>query len=93
MDATTRDPSSRDGPSEVASLEVREGYEFRFLRTSPGFVRWAVPAEPGISGTRRFCVDARGVVLQYYPGDTWSDPVAPEADCPPAGVPVDAPHR
>ena len=81
------------GPSEVSPYEVRSGYELRFLRTSDGFVRWAVPHDQGVSGTRRFCVDARGVVLQYRPGDAWTEPAAPEAHCPPSGVPVDAPDR
>lgn len=85
--------TERLGPSQVSAGEVRDGYEFRVERTSGGFARWAVPSEQGISGTRRFCVDARGVVFEYHPGDAWTDPAPPEARCPPSGVPIDRPDR
>jgi hypothetical protein len=53
-----------------------------------GFAYWASPATPGSTGTRRFCVEETGVVLEYTLDDPWTPPTAEEPRCPESGRPV-----
>ncbi len=50
-----------------------------------GFVYWASPANPGVTGNRRFCVDETGMVRAYRLDDTWTPPSGAEPRCPAAG--------
>jgi hypothetical protein len=47
-----------------------------------------VPANPGVSGNRRFCVDDTGVVLEYAIDAPFSPPTYAQRHCPENGTPL-----
>jgi hypothetical protein len=53
-----------------------------------GFAYWASPSNPGVTGTRRFCVDETGVVREFGPDDAWSAPTDDQPRCPDNGRPL-----
>jgi hypothetical protein len=53
-----------------------------------GFAYWASPTTPGSSGTRRFCADQTGLVLEYDVDAPWTPPAADQARCPEGGRPI-----
>ena len=53
-----------------------------------GFVYWAVPATPGSSGNRGFCVDETGVVLEYRQDELFQPPTEAQPRCPENGSPL-----
>jgi hypothetical protein len=53
-----------------------------------GFVYWAWPSNPGVTGVRRFCVDETGVVREYGADAAWRAPTADHPRCPDTGRPV-----
>lgn len=53
-----------------------------------GFVYWAVPATPGTTGRRGFCVDETGVVLEYRPDVLFQPPTDAQPRCPDNGRPL-----
>ena len=53
-----------------------------------GFTYWAEPVSPDVTGTRRFCVDETGVVLQYLRTTSWTEPTADNPGCPAQGAPL-----
>lgn len=53
-----------------------------------GFAYWAIPSKPGASGTRRFCVDETGLVLEYAIDAPFTPPTDAEPRCPDAGGPL-----
>jgi hypothetical protein len=54
-----------------------------------GFVYWATPSKPGVTGNRHFCVDETGVVREYGLDDTWTAPSDDQPQCPDTGRPID----
>ena len=53
-----------------------------------GFAYWASPANLGVTGNRRFCVDETGVVREYRLDDTWTPPSESQPRCPDTGRPL-----
>lgn len=53
-----------------------------------GFVYWAVPATPGTTGNRGFCVDETGVVLEYRHDVLFTPPTDAQPRCPENGRPL-----
>jgi hypothetical protein len=53
-----------------------------------GFVYWAVPATPGTTGNRGFCVDETGVVLEYRRDAPFYPPTDAQPRCPDSGQPL-----
>lgn len=53
-----------------------------------GFAYWAVPSNPGSSGTRRFCADETGVVLEYPADALFTPPTEAQPRCPDTGRPL-----
>jgi hypothetical protein len=47
-----------------------------------GFAFWATPSNPGVTGTRTFCVDDTGLVRVYAPNNPWAAPSAAQPRCP-----------
>lgn len=56
--------------------------------TPGGYVIWAVPEKPDVTGTRSFCADETGVVLDYRKDVVWTDPAGDAARCPEGGEPL-----
>ncbi len=50
-----------------------------------GYAYWASPANPGVSGSRRFCVDETGVIREYLLDAPWTPPSDAEPGCPDTG--------
>ncbi|HWJ56953.1 MAG TPA: hypothetical protein VNR90_12035 [Vicinamibacterales bacterium] len=50
-----------------------------------GFVYWASPSNPGVTGRLRFCIDETGLVRAYPPGTAWTAPSADRPHCPEPG--------
>jgi hypothetical protein len=53
-----------------------------------GFVYWASPSNPGVTGSRRFCVDETGVILVYDLDAMWTPPSDDQPRCPDTGRPL-----
>lgn len=53
-----------------------------------GFAYWAVPSNPGVSGTRCFCVDETGMVLEYPMEAAFTPPTEAQPRCPDTGRPL-----
>ena len=53
-----------------------------------GFTYWAVPVTPGSTGTRRFCTNETGVVLEYLSESGWVEPTPNAPACPDGGRPI-----
>ena len=47
-----------------------------------GFVLWASPSNPGVTGRRRFCVDETGLVRDYSLDTPWTPPSDAQPRCP-----------
>jgi hypothetical protein len=50
-----------------------------------GFAYWASPANPGVTGNRRFCVDETGIVREYFSAVLWTPPSDAGPHCPDGG--------
>lgn len=76
--------------SHVADMQAKaDAQAARAAAATPGgYVIWAVPEKPDISGIRSFCADETGVVLEYRRGVEWSDPAGDAARCPEGGEPL-----
>jgi hypothetical protein len=53
-----------------------------------GFVLWASPSNPGVTGNRRFCVDETGLVRDYRLDGPWTPPSDAQPRCPDTGTDV-----
>jgi type II secretory pathway pseudopilin PulG len=53
-----------------------------------GFAYWAVPADPGTTATRSFCVDETGMVLEYGRDARFAPPTDTQPRCPDTGRPL-----
>jgi hypothetical protein len=53
-----------------------------------GYTYWAVPVNPGVTGTRTFCTDETGVVHQYRDVSNWTEPGADRPECPAGSQPL-----
>jgi hypothetical protein len=53
-----------------------------------GFVYWASPVNPGVTGNRRFCINEASTVFEYDLTTAWVDPTADTPACPEGGRPV-----
>jgi hypothetical protein len=53
-----------------------------------GFVLWASPSNPGVTGSRRFCIDETGLVRAYRIDGSWTAPSDAQPRCPDTGADV-----
>lgn len=50
-----------------------------------GYAYWASPSNPGVTGSRRFCLDESGIIRVYLVDTPWTTPSDDDPRCPEGG--------
>jgi hypothetical protein len=69
---------------------TRSGYRYQLYVPEDGsrYTYFAEPVTPGTTGTRSFCIDQTGTVMEYLEPGAVSAPSTSDAPCPDGGRPV-----
>jgi hypothetical protein len=74
-------PDTGAGPAAPSPPQTPNGWPPR-PPDRGGFVSWAAPSKPGVTGLLRYCIDETGLMRAYHTGTAWAAPSAERPSCP-----------